>query len=218
MVGKGIDAMDEIHTSRTRSRVTVRDPCWAEIASQQGRSGAPGTPTMRFDRDTCSGRFMLAPASSERESEVSVSNDDEKSASAAARELSRLGASKGGSARAQKLTPAERSKIARDAVRTRWAKEGKDLAAPQEVHTTLPYSMFRGPLSIGDVEFEGHVLNDLRRVLTQGAVVRVLTGGTDSSNLGRYLRRLSTFNDDDRRPYYPVSRAGQPAGGNRLRS
>ena len=41
----------------------------------------------------------------------------------AARTLSRLGASKGGVARASALTPQQRSWIARKAVRARWAKK-----------------------------------------------------------------------------------------------
>jgi hypothetical protein len=40
-----------------------------------------------------------------------------------AQALSRLGAAKGGAARAAKLTPAKRRKIAAKAARARWAKE-----------------------------------------------------------------------------------------------
>lgn len=39
-----------------------------------------------------------------------------------AQALAKLGASKGGKARAKKLTPEERSEIARKAVKARWAK------------------------------------------------------------------------------------------------
>lgn len=39
------------------------------------------------------------------------------------------------------------------------------------------------------------MLSDLRRVLTQGQVVKVLTGGTDSSNLARYLRAVPIYED-----------------------
>ena len=56
--------------------------------------------------------------------------DDRKKASSAGRELGRLGAKKGGRARARSLTPAERSEIARRAVRARWAKTGKVVTAP----------------------------------------------------------------------------------------
>jgi hypothetical protein len=49
-----------------------------------------------------------------------------KAASDAARALSRLGASKGGKARAASLTPERRSEIARDAIRRRWDEHRKD--------------------------------------------------------------------------------------------
>ncbi len=42
-----------------------------------------------------------------------------------AQALAKLGASKGGRARAKKLTPEERSEIARKAVMVRWAKAKK---------------------------------------------------------------------------------------------
>lgn len=115
-----------------------------------------------------------------------------------AKELSALGASKGGRARASVLTPEQRSAIARDAVRARWIKAGrlKDFAEsepkeitepPQAPVAELPFSMFQGKLPIGDLKLDCHVLNDERRVFTQGEMVRALTGGTDSSNLARYL-------------------------------
>ena len=49
--------------------------------------------------------------------------------------------------------------------------------------------MFRGTVHIGDMEVEAHVLSDERRVFTQREVVRVLSGGRESGNLGRYLER-----------------------------
>ncbi len=41
----------------------------------------------------------------------------------AAQELGRLGGLKGGKARAEKLTPEQRSEIARKAAKARWAKK-----------------------------------------------------------------------------------------------
>jgi hypothetical protein len=100
--------------------------------------------------------------------------------------------SKGGVARAQKLTPAERSEIAKSASRARWAKgdDDKTLERSPAVVDDMPYSMFRGNLDIGDVSIEGHVLSDGRRVLTQREVVRVITRGRNSGNLNRYIERL----------------------------
>jgi hypothetical protein len=51
-----------------------------------------------------------------------MAKSKKKAASDAARALSKLGASKGGKARAASLTPERRSEIARDAVRRRWAE------------------------------------------------------------------------------------------------
>ena len=49
--------------------------------------------------------------------------------------------------------------------------------------------MFRGKLTIGDVEMECHVLNDFRRVLTQREMVRVLSpAGRESGNLAGYFQ------------------------------
>ena len=115
--------------------------------------------------------------------------------SEAARKLSDLGAAKGGIARANVLTSERRSEIARKAIAVRWAKAGKPATsnAPQEEEisaaTELPFSMFRGKLTIGDVEMECHVLNDLRRVLTQREMVRVLSpAGRESGNLAGYFQ------------------------------
>jgi hypothetical protein len=115
--------------------------------------------------------------------------------SEAARKLSELGAEKGGKARANVLTPEQRSEIARKAVAARWAKAGKspkpsELVEDATVATPeMPFSMFRGKLTIGNVEMECHVLNDLRRVLTQREMVRVLSpAGRESGNLMHYLQ------------------------------
>jgi len=125
-----------------------------------------------------------------------------------AKELSALGASKGGRARASVLTPDQRSAIAREAVRARWMKAGRlrdfieeksPTISPNEkpeAATELPHSMFQGKLPIGDLLLDCHVLNDERRVFTQGEMVRALTGGTDSSNLARYLSRNPLITDD----------------------
>jgi hypothetical protein len=72
-------------------------------------------------------------------------------------------------------------------------------SAPEErseVPAELPHSIFQGKLRIGDIVLDCHVLNDERRVFTQGEMVRDLTGGTDSSNLARYLRRNPLITDD----------------------
>lgn len=116
--------------------------------------------------------------------------DDRSEASEAARKLSRLGAKKGGRARASVLTDDERKEIARKAANARWAKTEESpggLVATSDDDPT-PFSLFRGTLEIGDFSFECHVLNTHERVLTQREVVRAITGGRDSGNLIRYLQ------------------------------
>ena len=125
--------------------------------------------------------------------------------SEAAKTLASKGAAKGGRARASVLTVEERREAARNAARARWAKAGKetpeasttdvadDHAALIPIGDTTPasdgrlWSMFSGTLQVGDISFQCHVLNDLRRVLTQREVVRVLSGGRRS---GSYLQNV----------------------------
>jgi hypothetical protein len=72
-----------------------------------------------------------------------------KKVSDAARELSKLGASKGGKARAEKLTPEERRAIAIQAIETRWDNEGKLIKA---THI--------GEMIIGNIKIPCAVLED----------------------------------------------------------
>ena len=125
--------------------------------------------------------------------------EGQRSASRAGRELGRLGARKGGRARARALTPAERTEIARRAVRARWAKSGKGPppAAPGIVPgAATARSLFRGPLTLAGIRVEGHVLSDGRRVLGDEGVVEAFTGGTGSGGLDRVLGKLP----EDQRP------------------
>ena len=132
--------------------------------------------------------------------------------SRAARELSKLGAKKGGRARASVLTKEERKEIASKAAKARWKKEGKLKETPQgrpkseakkkekatePERIEMPYSMFRGELEIGDIKMECHVLNDLRRVFTQREVVRFLSAGRKSGDLGIYLDNNPLINKDE---------------------
>lgn len=134
--------------------------------------------------------------------------DEETTANDAARTLGKLGAAKGGRARANVLTPDERREIARRAVQARWAKAGKIkiddegpvLSATAKggagTESELPYSLLPGTLQIGDVSFDCHVLSNHRRVLKQREVVRLISGGRDSGNLTRYLERIPLYKGD----------------------
>lgn len=94
--------------------------------------------------------------------------DDRKpdqSPSDAAKELARLGASKGGEARAQKLSPERRREIARKAIDARWAKAGK---------TPLPTAKYLGELKIGDMVIPAAVLDDGTRVISERGMAKAI--------------------------------------------
>ena len=72
--------------------------------------------------------------------------------SKAARTLSKLGASKGGKARAESLSPEERREVASKAASVRW---------------NIPRAEHIGEIHIGDMHFPCSVLSDGTRILTQ---------------------------------------------------
>lgn len=75
--------------------------------------------------------------------------------------LGKLGGSKGGKARAERLTPAERSAAAREAAEARWGR-------------TVVNATHEGVLIIGDMPIECAVLEDGTRVLNQGTMLQAL--------------------------------------------
>ncbi len=75
--------------------------------------------------------------------------------------LAKLGASKGGRARAARLSSDERSRVARDAAEARW---GRSVAS----------ATHEGELIIGDKRIECAVLDDGTRVISQGTVLTAL--------------------------------------------
>lgn len=106
--------------------------------------------------------------------------------SAAAKKLSRLGAAKGGDARAQSLTPERRREIARAAVDARWAKAGK---AP------MPRASHTGEVKLGEIGIPCAVLEDGTRVLWQQEFLRVIgrTGRAAESAVGTGSLKLPIF-------------------------
>ena len=130
-----------------------------------------------------------------------MTENEEKNPSAAGKALSRLGAAKGGRARAAVLTKEERKAIGRNAVQTRWAK-AKGISLSEQVQVSdavdqsstqlpkasdgTPFAIFRGKLTLGSADFVCYVLDNRKRVFSQREVVRVLTGNA-KGNLSRYL-------------------------------
>jgi hypothetical protein len=105
----------------------------------------------------------------------------------AARELSKLGASKGGQARANKLTPEERSAIARNAVVVRWERSGKTKIVK------AIYGSPDRPLHIANMDIPCYVLEDGRRVLVQGGMLTALnisSGGATKTTTGDRLTKF----------------------------
>ena len=104
-----------------------------------------------------------------------MAGESYKLTSEAAAELSKLGAAKGGEARALKLSPERRSEIARAAVEARWEKAGKT-PLPRATHGSPDQ-----PLVIGGIMLSAYVLSDGTRVLAQ----RGLQSGIGLSEGGR---------------------------------
>jgi len=74
------------------------------------------------------------------------------------------GRSRGGNARARKLSPAERSQIARKAAAGRWSSDvAKAVCGSPDK-----------PLKIGEIEIEAYVLEDGTRVLTQASFLQAI--------------------------------------------
>lgn len=95
--------------------------------------------------------------------------------------------SSGGLARATKLSPEERSEIARAGARAKWLKEGIEIKPTP----TALYGSTEKPLRIGEIEIPCYVLDDGRRVLVQ----RGLQTGIGFSRSGGKggARRLVAF-------------------------
>src|SRR5579872_3413323 len=103
----------------------------------------------------------------------------------AGKALSDLGASKGGEARALKLSPERRREIARAAVAARWAKAGKN-PIPQATHA--------GQLKIGDISIPCAVLDNGTRLLTQWGFYRAIgRSGRPAAGWGSDVEKVAPF-------------------------
>lgn len=129
---------------------------------------------------------------------------DEKGASDAGKALAKLGAAKGGAARAAKLTREERSEIARKAVTARWAKtKGYQpivlVHDEAEVTNALPTAKYKGFVNLLGVDLPCYVLDNGQRVIGRTATTEMLSGFKYQGDLEGYLRsqNLKPFLDID---------------------
>ncbi|MCD4728591.1 MAG: hypothetical protein K8R46_13075, partial [Pirellulales bacterium] len=113
----------------------------------------------------------------------------ESEVSKAARALSARGASKGGKARAEKLTAEERRNIAKRAAEARW---GGDLPIASYGGPDRPLRI-KGLPGMDDVEIPCYVLNDGRRVLVQAGMLQGMdmSQGTAGRGAGDRLTRFA---------------------------
>jgi hypothetical protein len=98
----------------------------------------------------------------------------------------------GGRARAAKLSPEERSDIARRAVEARWEKEGKLKPVPQATHGSPDR-----PLRIGEIEIPCYVLPDKTRVVVQAGMIEAL-GMSKGGSSHKGGTRLAKFASGER--------------------
>ncbi len=110
-----------------------------------------------------------------------MNESDTKDPSAAAKQLSLLGAAKGGEARAKKLSSERRREIARAAIQARWERVGK-IPPPQATHK----GNFKDDFGM---DVDCYVLNDETRtaVISQRGMGAALKLGEGGSGLPRFV-------------------------------
>jgi len=124
----------------------------------------------------------------------------ERDLSAHAKALSAKGASKGGKARSEHLTPEERQTIARQAALARWGEQ-------------IPRASYNGQLKIADREVDCAVLENGTRLLTQRTFLSAI--GRSRSSGGTGTPRLSLIKG---LPPFLVAENLQPFISDELRS
>ncbi len=107
---------------------------------------------------------------------------DREDISNAAKQLAKIGAPKGGRARAEALTPEERSNISRYAAEVRWANTAS---------ARLPKATHSGDLKIGETLIRCHVLEDGRRLLSGRAVTQAMGLTGRGQGMARFLTSKS---------------------------
>lgn len=94
--------------------------------------------------------------------------------------------SKGGTARSEKLSPAERSRIGRDAAEARWGPAPKAVSGAADK-----------PIRIADIQVPCYVLDDGRRVITMNGMLDTLHMARGGAMV-RGMNRLELFVSRDR--------------------
>ena len=89
------------------------------------------------------------------------------------------GKAKGGIARAQKLTPGQRSEIARKGALAKWGQDG-----------SMPEAVCEGVLPFGAIDLECYVLKDRRRVFHKRGMAKSL--GMKSAGGNVFLRAMNS--------------------------
>lgn len=113
--------------------------------------------------------------------------DEKKSDMAeAAKALSKAGASKGGIARRENMSPERRRESARKAVQARWAK-AKGTNASASGTANLPVAKHRGFLNLVGMEIPCYVLDNGQRVIGRTSATEMLTGIKGGGALEKYL-------------------------------
>lgn len=113
-------------------------------------------------------------------------DDMRKDVSEAAQALSELGASKGGKARAAKLSPEDRKEIARQAAEARWATNRKTPPLIRATH--------EGQLNIGETVIPCAVTEDGTRLLTQhGFLEAIGRSGKPAAGRGSEFEKVAPF-------------------------
>jgi len=88
----------------------------------------------------------------------------------------------GGMARAAKLTPGERSAIARKGALARKAQRDNPPPRPQPLDPELPYATHQGQMAIGELMLDCYVLADGRRVFHKRGMAKALGLKSEGGN------------------------------------
>ncbi len=112
--------------------------------------------------------------------------EDESAVKDAAKTMAKSGASKGGIARREAMSPERRRESARKAVQARWAKvKGQTPEVLPAVN--LPVAKHRGFLNLMGIEIPCYVLDTGQRVIGRTSATEMLTGIKGGGDLEKYL-------------------------------